>query len=387
MKAWRWILPPVMLAGLVALLFVMSPARLLNLNAPPLESLTVERTVLEAESIALRVRAAGSEPMQIAQVQVDGAYWTFDQQPPGPISRLSTATLQIPYPWVEGEAYHIRFLTNTGMTFDHTIDVALATPEFSASTLLAYGWLGLYVGLVPVGLGMLCYPYLKILGQRGLAFILALTLGMLAFLLVDTLQEGLELAAGVAIAFQGQALVWFAAIVSFLSLLAIGRRQGKPPEGSALSTYMALGIGLHNFGEGLAIGTAFAMGELALGSFLVIGFTLHNLTEGLGIVAPLLKQELQWVKFVSLAALAGLPAVLGLWIGAFAFSPHWAALFLGIGAGAILQVIVEIGSYLQRKLLQAQRAKSSGLSSSGLSLAGFTAGLAVMYGTALLVKF
>ena len=164
--------------------------------------------------------------------------------------------------------------------------------------------------------------------------------------------------------------------------MAIGRRKGKSPEGSALSTYMALGIGLHNLGEGLAIGTAFALGELALGSFLVIGFTLHNLTEGLGIIAPLLKQKLQWQEAFSLAALAGLPAVLGLWIGAFAFSPHWAALFLGIGAGAILQVIVEVGSYLQRKIKQSKR-----VGSSGLTLAGFTVGLAVMYSTALLVKF
>ena len=382
MKAWRWLLPPILLAGVIALLFTVSPVRLLNLNAPPLESLQVERTILNTEGITLQVRAAGSEPMQIAQVQIDGAYWAFDQQPPTPISRLSTATLTVPYPWVEGETHHVRFLTNTGMTFDHTIDVALATPKFSTSTVLAYGWLGLYVGLVPVGLGMLCYPYLKVLGQRGLSFILALTLGMLAFLLIDTLQEGLELAGDAAIAFQGQALVWFSAGVACLTLIAIGRRQGKSPEGRTLSTYMALGIGLHNFGEGLAIGTAFALGELALGSFLIVGFTLHNLTEGLGIVAPLLKQKLRWIEFVSLAALAGLPAVAGIWIGAFAFSPQWAALFLGIGAGAILQVIVEVGSYLQRKLHQSKQANAS-----GLGLAGFTAGLAIMYSTALLIKF
>lgn len=254
MKAlkWHWVLPPILLAGLVALLLTLSPAQLLNLNAPPLESLTVERTILDPEEITLQVRAEGSEPMQIAQVQVDGAYWEFTQQPPGPISRLSTATLQIPYPWVEGEAHHIQLLTKTGVTFDHTIEVALPTPGLSLSTLLGYGWLGLYVGFVPVSLGMLCYPYLKSLGQRGLAFILTLTLGMLAFLLVDTLQEGLELAAEAAISFQGQALVWFAATVACLSLLAVGRRQGKPPEGKALSTYMALGIGLHNLGEGVS---------------------------------------------------------------------------------------------------------------------------------------
>lgn len=379
---WRWVLPPVLLGGLLALLLTVNPAHLLNVNAPPLESLTVERTVLNQDGITLQVRAEGSEPMQLAQVQIDGAYWAFTQRPPGPLPRLATATVQIPYPWVEGEAHHLTLLTNTGITFDHTIDVALPTPEFSLATLLSYGWLGLYVGLIPVGLGMLCYPYLRVLGQRGLAFVLTLTLGMLAFLLVDTLQEGLELAAKAAIAFQGQALVWLSATVAFLTLLAMGRRPGKAPEGTALSTYMALGIGLHNLGEGLAIGTAFALGELALGSFLVIGFTLHNLTEGLGIVAPLLKQKLRWPTFVMLAALAGLPAVAGLWGGAFAFSPHWAALFLGMGVGSILQVIVEVGSYLQRQLRQSARGGWS-----GLSLIGFTTGLLVMYSTALLVKF
>ncbi|MBE9135646.1 metal transporter [Nodosilinea sp. LEGE 07088] len=379
---WRWILPPVLLAGLIALLLSINPAQLLNLNAPPLESLTVERTVLNHDGMTLQVRAEGSEPMKIAQVQVDGAYWEFDQQPPGAIRRLATATVQIPYPWVEGEAHHVVFLTNTGVTIDHLIEVALPTPGFSLSTLLGYGWLGLYVGLVPVSLGMLCYPYLKVLRQRGLMFMLTLTLGMLAFLLVDTLQEGLELATEAAIAFQGQALVWLAATVAFLALLAVGRRRGKSPEGTALSTYMALGIGLHNLGEGLAIGTAFALGEIALGSFLVVGFTLHNLTEGLGIVAPLLKYKLRWTTFLSLAALAGLPAVVGIWVGAFAFSPHWAALFLGIGAGAILQVIVEVGTYLQRRLSQ-----PDGSELSSLGIAGFTIGLMVMYGTAFLVKF
>lgn len=380
--SWRWLLPPVLLAGLVSLLIILSPARLLNLNAPPLESLIVERTVLDDQGISLKVRAEGSDPMTIAQIQVDGAYWAFTQQPPGPIRRLATATVQIPYPWVEGEAHHVQFLTNTGVTVAHPIDVALPTPALSLATLLGYGWLGLYVGLVPVGLGMLCYPYLKVLGQRGLTFVLTLTLGMLAFLLVDTMQEGLELAGKAAIAFQGQALVWFAATVACLALFAVGRRQGKPPEGAALSTYMALGIGLHNLGEGLAIGTAIALGEIALGSFLVIGFTLHNLTEGLGIVAPLLKQKLRWQTFIWLAALAGLPAVVGIWMGAFAFAPHWAALFLGLGAGAILQVIVELGTYLQRQLHQS---RLSGLA--GLSLAGFATGLLVMYSTALLVKF
>jgi zinc transporter ZupT len=375
----NWLLP--LLLAICLLGLFLNPMQQLNRNAPPVESLNVEQTILEEDGITLKVRAAGSQPMQIAQVQVDGAYWQFSQQPPGNIQRLDTATLDIPYPWVSGHAHHIKLLTNTGMSFDHTIDVALATPELSVSTLLTYSWLGLYVGLVPVGLGMLCYPYLARLGKSGLAFVLSLTVGLLAFLLVDTFQEGLELGSQAIGAFQGEALVWFGSAIAFLALLTISRGQGNPPQGQALATYLALGIGLHNFGEGLAIGTAFAVGKLALGTFLVVGFTLHNLTEGLGIVSPLLKQKARLLTFFSLAMLAGLPAIPGIWLGAFAFAPHWAALCLGIGAGAILQVIVELGDYLFQTTQTWNRPWLS-----PLNFAGFTLGILVMYGTAMLVK-
>ena len=380
--SWLWaVIPLVILAGLIWLFLATDPLKPLGVSAPPIEQLTVERTVLDDDGITLFVRADGSEPVSIAQVQVDGAYWDFTQTPPGALGRLRTARLDIPYPWVKDELHEVTLVTRTGVTFGHTIEVAEPTPQPTLTRLLAFALLGLYVGVVPVTLGLLFYPFLKTLGARGLQFLLALTVGLLAFLLVDTLQEGFELATGAAGAFQGSALVWFAAIASFLALFAVGRRQGKTPEGLALATYLAFGIGLHNLGEGLAIGAAFAVGEAALGSFLVVGFTLHNITEGIGIAAPLTKQRIRMITFIGLAALAGLPAVLGTWAGAFAFSPHWAALFLGIGAGAILQVIVEVGAYLART---AQRAEGNWLSAT--NLAGFTAGLVVMYVTAFLVN-
>jgi zinc transporter ZupT len=273
-------------------------------------------------------------------------------------------------------------ITNTGVGFEHTIDVAVATPQFTLSRLWGFTLLGLYVGVVPVGLGMLFYPSLRTLSGEGMKFILALTLGMLAFLLVDTIEEGLELANSAANAFAGSILVWAIAAISFLTILTIGRSRGKAPEGQSLSTYLSFSIGIHNLGEGLAIGTAFAVGEAALGSLLVVGFTLHNLTEGIGIAAPLVKTKPTLITFLGLTALAGLPAVLGTWLGVFAFSPHWAAIFMGIGAGAILQVIVEVGSYLARTA-----SKIGGTWLSKISLAGFSAGLIVMYGTALLVNF
>jgi len=380
--AWLWAVIPLALLGVLIWIFLATdPLKPLGVSAPPIEKLTFERTTLDDMGIHLAIRADGSEPVSIAQIQVDGAYWTFTQTPSGELGRLQTAILDIPYPWVQDETHAITIISRSGASFPHEIAVATSTPRFSFSRLLAFALLGLYVGVVPVTLGLLFYPYLKTLGQRGLQFLLALTVGLLAFLLIDTLQEGLELATGAAAAFQANSLVWLAAGLSFLILMVVGRRNGQAPEGLSLASYLALGIGLHNLGEGLAIGAAFAIGEAALGSFLVVGFTLHNITEGIGIAAPLTKRKTNLLTFVGLAALAGLPAVIGTWVGAFAFSAQWAALFLGIGAGAILQVIVEVGAYLART---AKRSQGTWLTTA--NLAGFGAGIAIMYVTAFFVN-
>ena len=383
-RAWPAALVPLALLALLAAAFlVLRPLDYLTSNVPPIETLVVERTALGPDGIRVWVRAGGSAPLSVAQVQVDGAYWQFGQTPPGPLSRLESARIDIPYPWVEGETHHLVFVTSTGVSFEHTIDVALPTPVLSGADFLGYGVVGLFVGVVPVALGLMFYPALRGLGRRGLEFVLALTVGLLVFLLLDTLEEGLELAAGAAATFQATALVWLAALLTFLALLAVGRRGGREPEGVALAAFIALGIGLHNLGEGLAIGASFAAGEAALASFLVVGFTLHNVTEGVGNAAPVSERRPGLATFAALAALAGLPAVAGTWGGVFAFSPHWAALCFGIGAGAILQVVVEVGAYLHRRAGRA----GTGTWLSGASLLGFAAGLAIMYGTAMLVRF
>lgn len=357
---------------------VADPLDRLSGALPPVEELTVERRVLNDAGIGLLVRAGGSAPVDIAQVQVDGAYWTFTQEPPGPIPRLTEAWLRIPYPWVMGETHRIAMVTATGAVFDYTIDVAAPTPD--SGSLGALGLIGLMVGLAPVALGMLFYPALRAGGTRTFGFALALTVGLLGFLLVDTMIEALDLAARAAPGLDATAMVWLAAALSFAGLMAVGRRRGGALSGLPLAFSIALGIGLHNLGEGLAIGSAFATGATALGTFLVFGFTLHNLTEGVGIVAPLVDEAPGLPAFAALAALAGLPAVAGIWIGGYAFSPHWAALALAVGAGAILQVIVEVSALLAR------RARSEGRSwTSGTALAGIASGVAIMYATALLV--
>ncbi len=373
--------PLLLILAIAAGFLAADPLRSLNSGAPPVERLTVERHVLDEHGIALLVRAGGAEPMRIAQVQVDSAYWSFTQDPPGALARLSTAWLHIPYPWMMGETHKITMLTRTGVTFEHSIDVAVATPGSNSMGLL--GLVGVFVGVIPVALGMLFYPALRAGGARVFDFTLALTVGLLGFLLVDTLKEALERAAAAAPSLKSVVLVWIVAALAFTLLLVLGRRPGRgghEREGVALATSIALGIGVHNFGEGLAIGSAFATGAAALGGFLVLGFTLHNVTEGIGIVAPLVRTRPRWSVFVGLAALSGLPAIAGIWLGSYAFSPYWAALALALGAGAILQVISDVGGLIIR---QARRCGASWATPS--AVAGVVLGVGVMYGTALLV--
>ncbi|PLU24351.1 metal transporter, partial [Sinorhizobium medicae] len=240
--------------------------------------------------------------------------------------------------------------------------------------------LGVFVGIVPVAIGLMFYPALRGVGRNGMNFLLAMTVGLLAFLLVDAGGEALELAGEAAAIFQGQAMVVLAAAASFLLLMAAGRRGGTPA-GLTLATFIALGIGLHNLGEGLAIGAAFASGAAGLGTFLVLGFTLHNITEGIGIAAPMLKVRPPLWIFPALTLLAGGPAVIGLWIGSLAYAPQWSALALAVGAGAILQVVIEVGAYLARS----DKSGPTALLSLP-TMAGLAFGVAFMYLSAMLVK-
>ena len=376
-----WIVVPIVLLGLaVAWLVSANPLAGFGIGAPPVENLTFERTVLGDTGIRILVRAEGSEPMTVAQVQVDDAYWRFAQDPPGPIPRGRSAWIGIDFPWVLGEAHEINVVTATGATFGHEIAVAVPTPTRDSMSLVSQIILGTFVGILPVAIGLLFYPALRGAGRSGMDFILSLTVGLLAFLFVDTAGDALELGGEAAALFQGPTMVVLAAIASFLLLMAVGRRSGTPT-GLALATFIALGIGLHNFGEGLAIGAAFATGAAGLGTFLVLGFTVHNITEGIGIAAPILKQRPPLWTFAALTLLAGGPAIVGLWIGSLAFAPQWSALALAIGAGAILQVIVEVVSLQLR-----QRTGESRTLLAPAALSGLAAGIGFMYVTAMLVK-
>lgn len=377
-----WALVPLLLLGGVLALLVVTGAGLGRRTAPPIEDLTINRITLPArDQIALTVTNGGADAVTVAQVMVDDAFWDFTISPDATIPRLGTATITIPYPWVQDELHLINLVSSNGVTFGGTIDVATLTPPATWETWGRYALLGMYVGVVPVGLGLLWYPFLRRLGRSGMQAVLSLTVGLLIFLLFDTMAEALDIVGSTPGVFGGAPLVWIVALLAALALVAISERRGaRTTTRLGVAYRIALGIGLHNLGEGLAIGAAFAFGHAALGTFLVVGFTLHNITEGIGIAAPIARTQPALWHFAALAALAGLPAVLGVWIGGFIYNSLATAVFLAVGAGAIAQVIYEVG-----RLVAQQRTDDKTPLLSPAVFAGLVAGMVIMYATALLV--
>lgn len=381
---WILVLLPLLLLGVVLAYLVVTGGGLTDLAGPPVEQVAIQRITLPGPGV-IRVEVVndGPQAVTIPQVLVDDAYWAFTAEPSNTIERFGTAIFTIPYPWVAEETHVVRLISSLGVTFDGEIAVAVESPQPSLDLFWRFGLVGLYVGVVPVALGMLWYPFMRRLGRQAMNFILALTIGLLLFLAIGTWLDALEFAAELPAFWQGVPLVALIALIALGVLLVVGARGHQRERTPLTIAYLiALGIGLHNLGEGLAIGAAFSLGEAALGTFLVLGFTLHNITEGVGIAAPILRQQPPFKHFVLLALLAGGPAILGTWVGGFAFNPVLATIFLAIGIGAILQVIWEVG-----KLIAQDTSATGQPLLNWVNLSGVVVGVAIMYFTAFLVKF
>jgi zinc transporter, ZIP family len=378
------LIPLALLAAAIATLSVLGGPGLGERRGPPVEELAVERTVLQPGRIELTVRNEGPDPVEIAQVAINDAFLPFTASSRR-VGRLGAERVTIPYAWIEGEAYEVALLTSTGATIDHSIEVAVQTPEGNLGFFGLMALLGVYVGVIPVALGMLWLPFARRVRKDWLRMLMAITVGLLAFLALDATVEGLEVAGERAGAFGGPVLVFLGAAASYLALAGVEaylgrRRQSARASGATgihLALLVAIGIGLHNLGEGLAIGSAYAVGALALGAFLVVGFAIHNTTEGLAIVAPVAGDPPSLRRLVGLGLLAGAPVIPGAWIGAAAFNPAAAAFLLGMGAGAIVAVV--------QQLVPAIR-DSDGRALHPLSAAGIAAGAAILYVTGLLVS-
>lgn len=386
--ASTWLLgliPLALLALAVGLVALLDGPGLGEPPGPPAEELVIERTQLHPGEIELTLRNDGPDPVTVSQVTVNDAYIPFDGS--GEVGRLGAQTITIPYPWIEGEAYELFLLLSSGGTVDTSIEVATETPALDLDFFALMALLGIYVGVIPVSIGMIWLPFVRRIEPALMRGLIAFTVGLLAFLAIDAFLEGIEIAEGGPQAFGGAALVYAGAIAAYLGLSAVdahmrARREVARSAGAGgvfLALLVAVGIGLHNLGEGLAIGSAYAGGALALGAFLVVGFAIHNTTEGLAIVAPLAEHEERppLRRLALLGLIAGAPAILGAWIGGAAFNSSVVALLLGVGVGAIAQVIVQLVPSMRDS---AGRALTPG------TVAGVLAGMAVLYATGLLIS-
>jgi len=382
MPLWlKGLAPLLLVAALVGLFLRLGPVGVFRQAFPPVEVLTVERIRLpEPGLMEVRVVNGGPEPVTVAQIMVDEANWVHTLDGSRTLGRLEARTIRIPYPWVEGEPHTVSLVTSTGLTFSKDLPVATLSPAVDGRYLGTFALLGIYAGVIPVFIGLLWLPFVRGVHRRWIDFFLSLTIGLLIFLGVDALEEAAETSSAVAGAFQGSALVLLGLLGTPLAIGALGRwRATLRGERSPLyvAALIALGIGLHNLGEGLAIGTSYATGEIALGTFLVIGFLLHNTTEGLGIVAPLAREQPRLGTLLLLGALAGIPTILGTWIGGFTYSPVLTTLFFAMGAGAIAQVVYELWRLFARN-------QGVGLLAP-LNTAGLLVGMLLMYATGLLL--
>jgi ZIP family zinc transporter len=379
---WRiWAVVPVLLLALAVGAVVSSGSSLVDLvgtNPPPADEFDIRRVEFSPGEIRIVVRNPQPDDLTIANVNVDDAIVPFTVDGPTTLGRLRSSTIVVPFDWVENDPITVGVTSSTGIETVTEIPAAIETPQPSVEGFLGYALIGFLVGVLPVALGLLWLPALRQASPVWLSAFMAFTAGLLSFLGVEALSEAFELQALLPAALGGAGLVLLGVALSYLGMTAIATKltKGSAATGLVLAFLVALGIGLHNMGEGLAIGASFAIGEIQLGSFLIVGFMIHNVTEGLGIATPIAKTRTALLVLVGLVLVAGAPTILGAWIGGYTTNEVLAALFFAIAAGAAFQVVVEVGRYVARNAPGGLR--------SGHAIAGFIVGIAAMYVTGLL---
>lgn len=202
--------------------------------------------------------------------------------------------------------------------------------------------LGLAAGVIPVYLGIGAAMVIRrTISRSWESALIGIATGVLVFLFFDLMHESEELTGA------RDPLSW----VVFLGSLFLGfvvpalleeRQLGKGRRADRLLSLpyvIAAGIGLHNFGEGLAIGASYANGEWALSWLLVAGFALHNGTEGFGIVGAAGQASISTKDALGLGAIAALPTCLGTLLSGFALSPYFTILWFALAAGSLLYVV------------------------------------------------
>jgi ZIP family zinc transporter len=381
-RAWRlWAVVPVLLLALAVGLVAKGGSfftDLIGSNPPSADQFDIRRVEFRPGEIKIHVRNPQRDDLTIAGVTVDDAIVAFTVDGPTTLGRLRSSTIVVPFDWVEDDPILVAVTSSSGIQTVEEIPAAVETPVASPKGFLGYALIGVLVGVLPIALGLLWLPALRTAGAAWLSAFMAFTAGLLAFLGVEALAEAFDLQAALPAALGGAGLVLLGVALSFLGMTALAGRlgQGGAVTGFALALLVAIGIGVHNLGEGLAIGASFAVGELQLGTFLIVGFMVHNVTEGLGIATPLAKSRVRLLWLAGLALVAGAPTVLGTWIGGYTSSDVLSALFFAIAAGAAFQVVLEVGRYVARQAPGGLR--------SGYAIGGFLAGVVAMYVTGIL---
>ncbi len=355
----------------------------------PLPEITMEKVDFVDSEIRVTVRNTGPIPVEVVMADINDRIQPAAVEPDRFLERYETALVRIPFAWNVAEPYRIGLTIEDGTRFEKEIEAAAPALEPSLELVGFFAIIGTYVGIIPVMVGLLWLPFIKKISKNKYHFFLALTAGLLLFLGIDSIEEALEVSEeGLAGSFNGALLVATVIVFSFLGLYYVGEKLVKRAESSritkpvAVALMIAIGIGLHNFGEGLAIGAAVGLGSIAFSTFLIVGFALHNTTEGIAIAAPMsrgkgLVGKALIGKLAALGLIAGAPAIFGAWVGGFVYSPFTTVIFLSVGAGAIFQVIITILRWIREE-------GDKNLSSASV-VSGFAVGMLVMYLTSILV--
>ena len=354
----------------------------------PLPEISMELVDFVDSEIQVTVRNTGPVPVEVVMADINDRIQPSAIEPDRFLERYETALVRIPFEWNEAEPYLIGLTIEDGTRFEKEIEAAAPALKPDLELFGLFAIIGTYVGIIPVMIGLLWLPFIRRISKSKYHFFLALTAGLLLFLGIDAIEEALEVSGEhLSGSFNGVLLTVTVTVLSFLGLYYAGQklidnanlsRLSKP---IAIALMIAIGIGLHNFGEGLAIGAAVGLGSIAFSTFLIVGFALHNTTEGIAIAGPLSKDKTSTRsligKLVGLGLIAGTPAIFGAWIGGFSYSPFSSVVFLAIGAGAIFQVIVVIIRMIREE-------GDKNLSSASV-VSGISIGMLIMYLTSILV--
>ena len=350
----------------------------------PLPEITIEKVDFVDSEIQATVRNTGPIPVQVVMADVNDRIQPAAVEPDGYLERYETTLVRIPFEWNAAEPYNIGITIEDGTRFEKEIEAAAPALEFNLDLAIFFAIIGTYVGIIPVMIGLLWLPFIKRISKQKYHFFLALTAGLLFFLAIDSIEEALDISdENLAGSFNGTLLVATVVVLSFLALYYSGNKlvtktdTSKIAKPVAIALMISIGIGLHNFGEGLAIGASVGMGSIAFSTFLIVGFALHNTTEGIAIAAPMSRGKLMIGKLVALGLIAGSPAIFGAWIGGFAYSPFSSVVFLAVGAGAIFQVILVLLKWIKDE--------GDKTLSSAAVICGFAVGMSIMYLTSIFV--